>query len=112
MDELAKDVHAQRGTNPEGPALPPPTDETQENRKPARVAAWLRGEPPDANEPAKPRPAWPPPRGARTCVATMRPSDEFGKRVAAEAYARNFFAAPRRAFRGAGPYYNWSIQPK
>jgi hypothetical protein len=55
---------------------------------------------------------WPPVRLVRTCVATGRSSEEFGPLVAAEAYARGFFEAPRRAFLGDGQKYNWTIQRK
>lgn len=55
---------------------------------------------------------WPPVRLVRTCVATQRSSEEFGPLVAQEAYARGFFAAPRRAFLGDGQKYNWTIQRK
>jgi hypothetical protein len=92
--------------------LPTNRDETGAASESTVVDSLLRGEPPEANEPAAPRPAWPPPRGERTCVATMRPSDEFGPMVAAEAYARNFYAAERRAFLGDGQHYNWTIQTK
>jgi hypothetical protein len=40
----------------------------------------------------------------------MRPSREFGRLVAAEARARAFYDAPRRAFLGDGQHYNWRIQ--
>ncbi len=59
-----------------------------------------------------PTPAWPPKRLKRTCVATMQDSDAFGKMVATEAYARNFFVAERRAFLGDGQRYNWTMQEK
>jgi hypothetical protein len=59
-----------------------------------------------------PRPAWPPRRKDRTCVATMSASDAFGKHVASEASARQFDAAPRRAFLGDGLKYNWTIHRK
>ena len=46
----------------------------------------------------------------RTCVASMVNSRAFGPLVAAEAQARGFYDAPRRAFLGDGQKYNWSIQ--
>jgi hypothetical protein len=55
---------------------------------------------------------WQPERVVRTCVATTRGSDEFGRLVGAEAKARNFEAASRRAFVGDGQAYNWSIQKR
>jgi hypothetical protein len=51
-----------------------------------------------------------PPERVRTCVASMRPSREFGRLVAAEARARAFDAAERRAFVADGQHYNWRIQ--
>lgn len=53
---------------------------------------------------------WQPSRLVRTCVASTRDSSEFGYLVAAEAKARNFEAASRRAFVGDGQAYNWTIQ--
>ena len=45
-------------------------------------------------------------------MATTRDSDEFGRLVGAEAKARNFEVASRRAFVGDGQAYNWSIQKR
>ncbi len=60
------------------------------------------------------KPAWPPERtaNARTCVATMQDSAAFGKMVAAEAYRRNFQAAPRGALLGDGGAWIWTLQTK
>lgn len=55
---------------------------------------------------------WQPQRLVRTCVATTRDSDEFGRLVGAEAKARNFESATRRAFVGDGQAYNWAIQKR
>jgi hypothetical protein len=79
-----------------GPTPPPPEAEAEAE------AAVTAGE-------AEP---W---RGApkklvRTCVATMRDSDAFGPMVAAEAQARNLYAAERGAYLGDGQQYNWTIQ--
>ncbi len=63
-----------------------------------------------AAEPADPDRPEPPERLVRTCVASMRCSDDFGPLVAAEAQTRAFFDAPRQAFVGDGQQYNWSIQ--
>jgi hypothetical protein len=51
-----------------------------------------------------------PERLLRTCVASMCDSRAFGPLVAAEAQARAFYEAPRRAFVGDGQHYNWQIQ--
>lgn len=53
---------------------------------------------------------WQPQRLVRTCVATTHDSEAFGRLVGAEARARNFEAASRRAFVGDGQAYNWAIQ--
>ena len=57
---------------------------------------------------------WPPKRtkNARSCVATMQDCEEFGKMVAAEAYRRNFQAAPRGALLGDGSAWIWKQQEK
>jgi len=55
---------------------------------------------------------WQPERLVRTCVATTRDSEQFGRLVGAEAKARNFETAGRRAFVGDGQAYNWSIQTR
>ena len=55
---------------------------------------------------------WQPERLVRTCVATTRDSEQFGRLVGAEAHARNFGAASRRAFVGDGQAYNWAIQKR
>lgn len=76
-------------------------------------------EPETVGESAEPTPVsppepinWQPERLVRTCVATTRDSDEFGRLVGAEAKARNFEAASRRAFVGDGQAYNWAIQKR
>lgn len=53
---------------------------------------------------------WQPERLVRTCVATTHNSEVFGRLVGAEAKARNFETARRRAFVGDGQAYNWAIQ--
>jgi hypothetical protein len=57
---------------------------------------------------------WPPKRtkSPRTCVATMRACQEFGKMAAAEAQRRHFHAAPRRALLGDGSAWIWNQQEK
>ena len=53
--------------------------------------------------------AWQPKTLVRTCVSSLATSDEFGPQMAAEADARGFFAAGKRAFVGDGQGYNWTI---
>ena len=57
---------------------------------------------------------WPPKRTkrSRSCVATMRDSDEFGKMVAAESYRRNFQSAQRGALLGDGAAWIWNLHAK
>jgi len=61
---------------------------------------------------AEQEPSWQPETLLRTCVSSLRSSDEFGPLMAAEADARGFFAADKRAFLGDGQAYNWSIQAR
>jgi hypothetical protein len=65
-----------------------------------------------ASAPSSERIDWQPERLVRTCVATTRDSDGFGRLVGAEAKARNFEAASRRAFVGDGQAYNWAIHKR
>lgn len=104
VDELAKDLHAQRGVNPDWPAAPKARKSGPSKR--SRASAT------ETDDGPQPTPAWPPPRGPRTCVATIRDSEAFGKMVAAEAHARNFYSAKRRAFLADGQRYNWTIHDK
>lgn len=104
VDELAKDLHAQRGLNPDWPKLPNAQKSQPAERSPAPATGTAKA--------ARRAPAWPPPRGPRSCVATIRDSEAFGKMVAAEAYARNFYKAKRRAFLADGQRYNWTIRDK
>jgi hypothetical protein len=79
-------------------------------RCPAANGPEIRGESADPKPPFRPdRIDWQPERLVRTCVATTRDSEAFGRLVGAEAKARNFEAAPRRAFVGDGQAYNWAI---
>jgi len=86
------------------PTSPTPGETREANA--ASVSVPLADPMPD--EAAKP--AWPPERVQRTCLASMANSHEFGKMLAAEAYARHFFAAGERCFLGDGLAYNWRIQ--
>lgn len=63
-----------------------------------------------ATDPPAPRPSWPPKPLVRTTVATTRDCDASGPMVAAEAHARHFDDAPRRAFLGDGGKWIWGIQ--
>jgi len=52
---------------------------------------------------------WRPERLFRTCIATLRDSNSFGRMLAAEAEHRGFYQAKRKAFLGDGQAYNWTI---
>ena len=60
--------------------------------------------------PARQPAAWQPETLFRTCLSSLAASEEFGPMMAAEADARGFFTARKRAFVGDGLGYNWSIQ--
>jgi hypothetical protein len=140
VDELVRDFHAQHGLQlPEVAAEQAPSAATGGTLAPDPAGAALSAAPAEqapsaatggtlasdpagaalraAEEPcgsalARGECDWPPERLVRSCVATMADSAAFAKMVAAEAHARNFFAAERRAFLGDGQHYNWTIQEK
>lgn len=60
---------------------------------------------------SKPAP-WQPKILFRTGLSSLASSDQFGPMMAAEADARGFFSANKRAFLGDGLPYNWSIQQR
>ena len=76
------------------------------------LLAGVGEERPAAERQEKPEPKWRPEVLFRTCLASLETSERFGPMMAAEADARGFFAAERRAFLGDGLAYNWSIQRK
>ena len=55
-------------------------------------------------------PQWQPKTLVRTCISSLANSDDFGPQMAAEADARGFYSAGKRAFLGDGQAYNWTIQ--
>lgn len=109
VDEMVRAIQANHGTR-------------QENELPQLAELGLDkpttppspGTPPAAETQPAASPAWPPKRSenSRTCVATMRDCHAFGKMVAAEAYRRNFHAAPRGAFLGDGGAWIWTQHAK
>jgi hypothetical protein len=105
VDQMVRDIQAHHGTRLENEL---PQLEELRLGKEAIPAAAPSGTAEDAE--AEP-PAWPPKRtkASRTCVATMQASAEFGKMVAAEAYRRNFQAAPRGALLGDGGAWIWTL---
>ncbi len=60
--------------------------------------------------PARQLATWQPETLFRTALSSLAASEEFGPMMAAEADARGFFTARKRAFVGDGLGYNWSIQ--
>jgi hypothetical protein len=110
---LRSDTHA-ADPQPEPPAC------FLDHQHVRRMTQCPRGEesgPTGQNTPPAPEPAlkgidWQPQRLVRTCVATTRDSGQFGRLVGAEAKARNFEAAGRRAFVADGQAYNWAIQKR
>jgi hypothetical protein len=62
--------------------------------------------------PARQSTPWQPETVFRTCLSSLTASDAFGPMMAAEADARGFFTARKRAFVGDGLGYNWSIQQR
>lgn len=112
VDEMVRAIQAHHGTR-------------QENELPQLEELGLgKSAPPTPSTPSTPAasaatppaaaPAWPPQRteNCRTCVATMHDCHAFGKMVAAEAYRRNFHAAPRGAFLGDGGAWIWTQHAK
>ncbi|MDN5939761.1 MAG: hypothetical protein L0H83_14015 [Salinisphaera sp.] len=82
------------------------------NPQPELMAAASADEAPAAPATPEEPPAWQPKTLLRTCLSSLANSDQFGPQMAAEADARGFFAAPRRAFLGDGQAYNWTIQQR
>lgn len=57
-------------------------------------------------------PRWQPQPLVRTCVATMRPLEDFRRMVQAEAKRRHFFTAKKRAFVADGSHGNWTLRDR
>ena len=58
------------------------------------------------------RVSWQPETLFHTCLSSLASSEEFGPMMAAEADARGFFTAKKRAFLGDGQACNWTIQQR
>lgn len=114
VDKLVREIQTHHGRREENEL--PQLAELSLGKQP------LPSSPPDPSPPPDPsaEPAataeknWPPKRTKqpRTCVATMQASAAFGKMVAAEAYRRNFQAAPRGALLGDGSAWIWTLHEK
>ena len=88
-----------------------------EKKSVKRLMASLHGEPLLEEEPTEPpeeEPSsrWQPRPLVRTCVATLKNSDEFGKLVVSEVEQRGFYHAIAKAFVGDGQKYNWTIHKR
>lgn len=59
---------------------------------------------------AQDRASWQPETLFHTCLSSLARSEEFGPMMAAEADARGFFTAKKKAFLGDGQACNWTIQ--
>lgn len=112
VDDMVREIQAHHGPRQEN-ELPELADlslgkASLSAATPASAEATATAKPVAAN------PDWPPQRTphARTCVATMQDSAAFGKMVAAEAYQRNFQAAPRGALLGDGGAWIWTLHAK
>jgi hypothetical protein len=109
VDKLVREIQAHHGTREEN-ELPQLAELSLGKDKPLATSTPL-----SSTEQADPdEKSWPPKRtkNARSCVATMQDCTEFGKMVAAEAYRRNFQAAPRGALLGDGSAWIWNLQEK
>lgn len=109
VDKLVRDIQAHHGPREEN-ELPQLAELSLGQDKPPPTSI-----PSSSTERApSDKKAWPPKRtkNARSCVATMQGCAEFGKMVAAEAYRRNFQAAPRGALLGDGSAWIWNLQDK
>jgi len=111
VDEMVREMQAHHGPRQENEL--PQLAELGLGQTTARSAQTAATEDEPAAQ-AHEKPAWPPERtkNSRTCVATMQDSAAFGKMVAAEAYHRNFQAAPRGALLGDGGAWIWSLHAK
>lgn len=84
-------------------------------RKEGREEA-VQSETPDAapsnEEAVEKAPEWQPKTLFRTTISSLCRSEEFGPMMAAEADARGFYTAQRKAFLGDGLLCNWRIQER
>jgi hypothetical protein len=110
VDKLVREIQANHGRREENEL--PQLAELSLGKEVA-AATPIPAEASSAGDPAGDK-AWPPKRTKtpRTCVATMRDCQEFGKMAAAEAHRRNFHVAERRALLGDGSAWIWNQQEK
>jgi hypothetical protein len=110
VDKMVRDIQANHGKRQED-ELPQLAELGLDKATPSATATSALAEETTA---VADKPAWPPKRAenGRTCVATMQDCHAFGKMVAAEAYRRNFHAAPRGALLGDGSAWIWTQHKK
>lgn len=109
---LVQEISNQRISADEALVLPAAAPVPVDDEAESAVLPAAAGTAPVPGDPPAPRANttdWQPGRLVRTCVATLRESDRFGKLVAAEAYQRHFYGAARRAFVADGQKYNWAL---
>jgi hypothetical protein len=112
VQKLVKQLHAQHGSAS--------ANEVAESEADAAIDDLLQGESPpegamperQARLPHGAQDSWRPRRLVRTCVASQEAVETFGGILAAEAAARGFDQAPRKAFLGDGGSANWSVQQR
>ncbi len=111
VDQLVRDIQTHHGPRTDN-ELPQLAELRWGKEKPPAASATSATS--AATEPAVAKKTWPPKRtqNARTCVATLQDCHAFGKMVAAEAYRRNFQAAPCGALLGDGSAWIWNQQEK
>jgi hypothetical protein len=127
VQKLVKQLHAQHGSGPSAESGAEEPQKAPENAVETAIAEILRADEPTAvtaqessaaaaqGPPALPPGAsdsWRPQRLLRTCVASQQGVESFGPLLAAEAAARGFHDALRKAFVGDGGKENWSLQAR
>lgn len=80
--------------------------------QPELMSAIVADDPLGSSQPPPEPAAWQPQTLLRTCISSLQSSDAFGPMMAAEADARGFYAAAKRAYLADGQAYNWSIQER
>jgi hypothetical protein len=105
VEKLVRQLHsaAKSAENPEPNTLDDPSAEATE------AAAEDAG---STAEEARRKTSWRPDRLVRSCLSSLRSSDEFGPLVAGAAPRRGFYQAERRAFLGDGQAWNWTLHER
>lgn len=111
VQKLVMQLHRQRqGQQPEDPQQESIGQMLTEEKLAENTEPNVPGELPDEAATAPDQPsAHPPRRLIRTCVATLAGADACGRMLAAEAAARGFDQASRKAFVADGQACNWNV---